>query len=51
MTFVLMLQLKIKTILLIDDVLVGGSTTRKCAELLLENGADENSNYVLGRLF
>ena len=29
-----------KCILLIDDVLVGGSTTRKCAELLMENGAN-----------
>ena len=32
--------IKNKSILLIDDVLVGGSTARKCAKLLMENGAN-----------
>jgi pyrimidine operon attenuation protein/uracil phosphoribosyltransferase len=31
--------IKNKKILLVDDVLVGGSTTEKCAQLLIENGA------------
>jgi len=32
--------IKNKSILLIDDVLVGGSTTKKCAKLLMKNGAN-----------
>jgi len=40
--------IKNQTILLIDDVLVGGSTTRKCAELLLENGAEKILIMCLG---
>ena len=35
-------------ILLIDDDLVGGSTTNKCTELLLENGANEILIMCLG---
>jgi predicted amidophosphoribosyltransferase len=40
--------IKNQTILLIDDVLVGGSTVRKCAELLLENGANTILIMCLG---
>ncbi|MBT5171017.1 MAG: hypothetical protein HOL90_01900 [Candidatus Nitrosopelagicus sp.] len=40
--------IKNKSILLIDDVLVGGSTTSKCTELLLENGANEILIMCLG---
>jgi len=40
--------IKNKSILLIDDVLVGGSTTRKCAELLQENGANKILIMCLG---
>ena len=37
-----------KSILLIDDVLVGGSTTEKCADLLANNGANKILIMCLG---
>ncbi len=35
----LQVQIINKNFLLVDDVHVGSSTTKKCAELLIENGA------------
>lgn len=43
--------IKNKSILLVDDVLVGGSTTRKCANLLIDNGARHVKIICAGKSF
>jgi predicted amidophosphoribosyltransferase len=42
-------SIKNKKVLLVDDVLVGGSTTEYCAKLLLEHGARQVKIICLGR--
>jgi predicted amidophosphoribosyltransferase len=42
-------SIKNKKVLLVDDVLVGGSTTQYCAKLLLEHGARQVRIICLGR--